>query len=93
MEAAAAPGMSPHQVSSQSVSQSQWEPVSGITTTGEHTMTHTRDNRSKEKEAGAKDDDDHQEKISYAKVVILGASGVGKTSIIKVFSKTQYSQR
>ena len=56
-------------------------------------MTHTRDNRSKEKEAGAKDDDDHQEKISYAKVVILGASGVGKTSIIKVFSKTQYSQR
>ena len=56
-------------------------------------MTHTRDNRSKEKEAGAKDDDDHQEKISYAKVVILGASGVGKTSIIKVFSKTEYSQR
>ena len=45
-------------------------------------MTHTKDTRSKEKEAG--DDDDHQERISYAKVVILGASGVGKSSIIKV---------
>ena len=50
-------------------------------------MTHTTDSRSKEKEAGGvKDDDDHQEKISYAKVVILGASGVGKTSIIKVLA-------
>ena len=46
-------------------------------------MTHTRDILSKEKESGVKEDD-HQEKISYAKVVILGASGVGKSSIIKV---------
>ena len=48
-------------------------------------MTLTKDNRSKERETGGvKDDDDHQDNISYAKVVILGASGVGKTSIIKV---------
>ena len=52
-------------------------------------MTLTKDNRTKEKEkeketGGVKDDDDHQDNISYAKVVILGASGVGKTSIIKV---------
>ena len=79
VEAAAAPGMSPHQVSSQSESES----TSHITSWSTNTMTHTRDILSKEKESGVKEDD-HQEKISYAKVVILGASGVGKSSIIKV---------
>ena len=48
-------------------------------------MTHSTESRSKEREAGGvRDDDDPGEKISYAKVVILGASGVGKSSIIKV---------
>merc|ERR1719225_723322 len=53
-------------------------------------MTHTRDILSKEKESGVKEDD-HQERISYAKVVILGASGVGKSSIIKRFAVNQFS--
>ena len=59
---------------------SQSQPVTSVLALQ---MTLTKDNRSKEKEAG---EDDDQEKISYAKVVILGASGVGKTSIIKVLA-------
>ena len=31
-----------------------------------------------------RDEEDHRDHISYAKVVILGSSGVGKSSIIEV---------
>ena len=42
-------------------------------------MTLSKENRSKER-----DREGEKEDISYAKVVILGASGVGKSSIIEV---------
>ena len=34
----------------------------------------------------AREDQDHRDHISYAKVVILGSSGVGKSSIIEVIT-------
>ena len=41
-------------------------------------------NKEKEREQGLNTDEEHDDQISYAKVVILGASAVGKSSIIKV---------